>query len=220
MVNMIKRLFALAFFGFVFVASGAVAQDEPNGSNQAAFDTVQTATDELLTLVTQNREVYLQDTELFFSDVEQLLSSVVDFKRIARRVMAKHYKKAEPEQQQAFLDAFKLSLLKVYAKALLEYDNEKIIVLPPHASEKSHDKKQRVDIELYSSDGKKYPITYSMYLDKENQWKMENVIVNGVNIGLTYRNQFARLMKDNSNDIDLVIAGWTSDVTEDAEDAE
>lgn len=205
-----KQFFCAVCFGLILVGQAGFAQAEVQ--NQAAFDTVQIATDELILKITEKREIYQQDTELFFADVDNLLSSVIDFKRIARRVMAKHYKKAEPEQHDAFLDAFKRSLLKVYAKALLEYKNERIVILPPRESSKSSAKKQRVDIELYNSGGKKYPITYSMYLNKENQWKMENVIVNGVNIGLTYRNQFARLMKVNSNDIDLVIAGWTSNV--------
>lgn len=199
-------------FGLTLFMQSIFVQAETEAQNQAAFDTVQVATDELIQKITENRDLYQQDTELFFTDIDNLLSSVIDFQRIARRVMAKHYKKAEPAQHEAFLDAFKRSLLKVYAKALLEYNNERIVILPPRESSSSSNKKQRVDIELYNSGGQKYPITYSMYLNTENQWKMENVIVNGVNIGLTYRNQFARLMKDNSNDIDLVIAGWTSDV--------
>ena len=73
-------------------------------------------------------------------------------------------------------------------------------------------KRQRVDIEFFSAGGQKFPISYSMYLNKQGEWKMENVVVNGVNIGLTYRNQFARLMKDNGNDIDLVVSGWSSDL--------
>jgi len=180
--------------------------------NQAAFDVVQTATDSLLEQVAGKRELYMDDKELFFTDVDELLSSVIDFKRIARRVMAKHYKKAEPEQQEAFEVVFKRSLLKVYATALLDYNNERIVILPPLAKKKVSPKRQRVDIEFYSANGQKYPITYSMYLNKQSEWKMENVIVNGVNIGLTYRNQFAHLMKANQNDVDLVVAGWTSNV--------
>ena len=180
--------------------------------NQAAYDAVESATDELLGQVTSNRELYVEDTELFFADVDALLSSVIDFKRIARRVMAKHYKKAEPEQHVAFESVFKRSLLKVYAKALLDYNSEKIVILPPLAKKKVNPKRQRVDLEFYNAGGQKFPITYSMYLNKQSQWKMENVIVNGVNIGLTYRNQFARLMKVNKNDVDLVVAGWNSDL--------
>ena len=178
---------------------------------QAAFDVVESTTGQLLDQVTEKRELYTADNELFFVDVDDLLSSIIDFKRIARRVMAKHYKKAEPDQREAFERVFKRSLLKVYAKALLDYNNERIVILPPSAKKKVNLKRQRVDIEFFSGAGKKFPISYSMYLNKEKQWKMENVVVNGVNIGLTYRNQFARLMNENKNDIGLAVAGWGSD---------
>ena len=215
MVSMTKTLLALFLICFT---SFTQAQDVTEEFvNQAAYDTVQQATDQLIEQITSKREIYLEDTEQFFADVDGLLSEVIDFKRIARRVMAKHYKKAEPDQQAEFVDVFKRSLLKVYAKALLEYNNEKIEILPPRTSTKVRPNRQRVDIEFFSNDGQMFPISYSMYLNKQGEWKMENVVVNGVNIGLTYRNQFARLMKVHGNDVDLVISGWTSDLEENAE---
>ena len=43
-------------------------------------------------------------------------------------------------------------------------------------------------------------------------WRVRNVIVNGINLGLTYRNQFAEALRSpaNKGDIDKVIAGWTT----------
>jgi phospholipid transport system substrate-binding protein len=39
-----------------------------------------------------------------------------------------------------------------------------------------------------------------------------NVIVNGINLGLTFRNQFDQAMRDNSRDYDAVIDGWSPDL--------
>jgi phospholipid transport system substrate-binding protein len=214
MGSMVKALLGVFLMCLVSLSSVQAQAETTSESfpNQAAYDVVQVATDNLVEQITGKRLEYVENNELFFADVDGMLSAVIDFKRIARRVMAKHYKKAEPEQQLAFEGVFKRSLLKVYAKALLEYDNEKIIILPPSSSKKVNPKRQRVDIEFFSSGGQKFPISYSMYLNKQGEWKMENVVVNGVNIGLTYRNQFARLMKVNGNDVDLVVSGWTSDL--------
>ncbi len=210
MGSMVKTLFGVFLMCLVGLAQAQSSSDA--FPNQAAYDVVQEATDNLIEQITGKRQQYLENNEQFFADVDGMLSSVIDFKRIARRVMAKHYKKAEPEQQDVFEAVFKRSLLKVYAKALLEYDNEKIIILPPSENKKVDLKRQRVDIEFFSAGGQKFPISYSMYLNKQDEWKMENVVVNGVNIGLTYRNQFARLMKVHGNDIDLVVSGWSSDL--------
>lgn len=193
-----------------WMAAAAMAVATPN---QAAYDVVESTTDQLLQRIVEKREVYLEDNQLFFTEVQDLLDPVIDFKRIARRVMAKYYKKATVDQREKFEQVFKQSLLKIYAKGLLEFDNQEVVVLAPSSKRKVNPKKQKVDIEVLSEAGNKYPISYSMYLDKGNAWKMENVIVNGINIGLTYRNQFARLMKVNKNDIDLVITDWTSDVS-------
>jgi phospholipid transport system substrate-binding protein len=39
-----------------------------------------------------------------------------------------------------------------------------------------------------------------------------NVIVNGINLGLTFRNQFDQSMRDNNRDYDAVIRNWSPDV--------
>ena len=194
----------------LLLAWSAAAISEP--PNQGAFEIVQVTTDQLLSQIVEKREVYQQDNQQFFDEIQTLLNPVIDFQRIARRVMAKHYKKATVDQREKFVEVFKESLLKIYAKGLLEFDNQEVIVLEPDRSSKADDRKQKVDIEVIDGNGAKFPISYSMYLDKSNHWRMENVIVNGINIGLTYRNQFARLMKENKNDIDLVITDWTSKV--------
>lgn len=202
------------YLGGIFLWwSAAAVSAMVDTQNQGAFELVQTTTDQLLERIIEKREVYLQDNQLFFDDIQDLLDPVIDFERIARRVMAKHYKKATVDQREKFVRVFKNSLLNIYAKGLLEFDNQDVVVLDPPKVKKKSKKKQKVDIEVRDRDGGKFPISYSMYLDKSNSWRMENVIVNGINIGLTYRNQFARLMKENKNDIDLVITDWSSRVS-------
>ena len=43
----------------------------------------------------------------------------------------------------------------------------------------------------------------------DNGWQVRNLIFDGVNLGLTYRNQFSQLMRETENDADLAIARWT-----------
>ena len=40
---------------------------------------------------------------------------------------------------------------------------------------------------------------------------LQDQLVNGVNLGLTFRNQFQALATEYENDIDEIIAHWTSD---------
>ena len=56
-----------------------------------------------------------------------------------------------------------------------------------------------------------YPITYKVRKDKNENWLIINIIVNGVNLGLTFRNQFQALAAEHDGDIEKIIRHWTSD---------
>ena len=43
-----------------------------------------------------------------------------------------------------------------------------------------------------------------MYLNKQGQWKLINIVINGVNLGLTFRNQFYSLMEKEGNNLEEV----------------
>ena len=120
--------------------------------------------------------------------------------------MGKYYKEASDVQRSRFSKAFRSSLLNTYSKTLVEFQNEKIIVLPPEKVSKRPDR-ARVHIEIRTST-KKYKGIYSMYLDENSDWKIINIYIAGIDLGRTFRNQFYSLMEKNSSDIDLVIKKW------------
>ena len=50
-------------------------------------------------------------------------------------------------------------------------------------------------------------------MENENgKWKLINIVINGVNLGLTFRNQFYSLMKTEDNDMDVVIDKWITSI--------
>ena len=69
-----------------------------------------------------------------------------------------------------------------------------------------------VQMEVISASGNRYPVTYSMYKTAEGKWLMENVIVEGVNIGLAFRDRFGQEMEENRGQIQAVIDGWSDAV--------
>jgi len=74
--------------------------------------------------------------------------------------------------------------------------------------------------EIRLAGGEVYPVIYSMALSEDGQWRMRNIIVNGVNMGLTYRNQFASAVQDAryQGDMDKVIEGWIASVGKDEDE--
>ena len=93
---------------------------------------------------------------------------------------------------------------------MAEFKDEQINVLP-EKEKSSNSKRAKIQLEIITQ-SKVYPALYSMYLDKNSKWKVINIIVNGVNLGLTFRNQFYALMKSHNNDVDKVIEEWVTTI--------
>mgnify|MGYP004453106521 FL=1 len=70
------------------------------------------------------------------------------------------------------------------------------------------DGRASVRMEVISAAGNRYPVTYSMYKAEEGRWMMENVIVEGVNIGLAFRDRFSQEMEKNGGKVQAVINDW------------
>ena len=180
-------------------------------ATQTAADVVKQTTDELLADLQANKQLYQKDPTTFYAALDRILGPVVDLEGISKGVMTvKYSRKASPEQMQRFEQSFKSSLMRFYGNALLEYDNQEIRVLP--LGGKQEPGRESVNMEVKDSKGTVYPLTYTM-VDIDGTWRMRNVIINGINIGKLFRDQFSQSMRDNGNDLDKVIDTWAETVS-------
>ncbi len=67
-----------------------------------------------------------------------------------------------------------------------------------------------VTLDIHGKNGAIYPVEYSLVL-KDDVWKLRNVVINGINIGLQFKSQFGFYMQKHRNDIDSVIEAWRVD---------
>ena len=175
-----------------------------------AHEYVESAHNDILEIIRTKNALFENDPVQFKEEISRALSPIVDFKRISRYVMGKYSKKASFEQLEAFSDVFEKSLLDTYTSTLIEFKDEKINVLDPDKDSKYVDK-AIVRIEIVTSRNI-YPGKYSMYLDKDNRWKILNINVNGMNLAKIFRTQFYSLMEKNGEDIEKVIVNWAASV--------
>jgi phospholipid transport system substrate-binding protein len=167
-----------------------------------------------------NRELYQNDSDAFYNGLNEIMEPVVDFQGIARSVMTVRYSRsATPAQMDRFIETFKRSMVEFYGNALLEFDSGKITVLPPAKGSQQTEERASVNMEVRANNGNVYPVTYTM-ANVDGQWKVRNVIVEGINIGLLFRDQFSQAMQNHRNNLDAVIDNWGSVVAQSRETVE
>lgn len=176
----------------------------------SAHEVVQQTTDTLLADLKANKEQYRSNPAKFYESLDRILGPVVDVDGIARGVMTVRYsRQASPEQMKRFQDNFKRGLMQFYGNALLEYDNQDIRMLPASGSQDAE--RASVGMEIHDGKGVVYPMSYTM-VSVDGAWKLRNVIINGINVGKLFRDQFAQSMQANRNDLDKVIDTWAETV--------
>lgn len=176
----------------------------------SAYETVKSVTDELIARLIVVQPLFESDREKYFQEIDASLAPFIDFAGFSRGVMAKYYRRASSDQKTRFASTFRIALIRTYSKALAEFDNEQIIVLQDDKPQKDP-MKARVRLEVHAKDGATYLMEYSLvWIDEK--WKLRNIVIEGINIGLQFRSQFAASMQEHKNDMDSVIKNWNADV--------
>lgn len=183
----------------------------------SAHEVVKSTTDQLLGDLEANKAAYKQNPQSFYDALDRILGPVVDSEGISRSIMTVKYSRgANDAQLKRFEGNFKRSLMQFYGNALLEYDNQGIRVLPAKAEGAD---RASVGMEVTDNKGTVYPVSYTM-VQQGGQWKLRNVIINGINVGKLFRDQFADSMQRNGNDLDKTIDGWAEVVAKAKDSAE
>ncbi len=197
-----RALFALALM-VALLARPAVAD------NQQLARYVDENTQNLVERLNEERNLYEEDPEAFYEEMDEALTGFVDFRRIAARVMGRYARQAEPEQRDEFVTRFKRSLFDSYAQALVSNSEEFEIAVEGAKINPRDENRASVDMRVTTESGDRYQVTYSMYRKSAgDDWLMENVIVEGVNIGLAFRDRFAQEMESRRGDVEAVIDNW------------
>lgn len=204
-----KQRFFAASFQWVLVAvlglwASAAMAEAAEGTTP--HEVVQSVTDSVMSVIKNSENLLKDNPEEYFTKVRESLESTVSFAFIARNVMASHWSQASEAQREQFAETFTRSMVETLGKGLANYSDLKITTLSPEG-DISAQKRVEVIQEVAAADGTTR-IAYTMAQNKSGEWKLINVVLNGVNLGKSFRDQFAQAMKQNDGDIDKVIAAW------------
>lgn len=129
--------------------------------------------------------------------LEKVIGARFDYEEMAKRSLGKRWRKLRDSEQQEFVRLFTALLVRSYASKIEGYSGEQVEYL----NERTKGKYAEVKTKVIS--GKvEIPLDYRM-LNRSNQWRVYDVVVDGVSLVRNYRGQFAKIIKASSYD-DLV----------------
>ena len=164
-------------------------------------DIVQDTSTRMVDALRQNRQTLDREPGRIYALVDQIVLPNFDFELMSRWVLGRAWQQATPEQRRQFTEEFRTLLVRTYAKALLEYSNEAIRVLPPSGAPDGSE--VTIKTEVRPKTGQPVQINYSMRLG-DDAWKVYDVTVDGVSLVTNYRGTFATQIRDSG--MDAVIA--------------
>ena len=186
-----------------------------------AHGVVDDATRRVMAVVVESRVYFDEDRERYFRQVQEILDPVIDFRGFARSVMgpyasSERYRSLDEtgrarlrDQLDRFTEVMRLGLVRTYSKGLLAYGDSRVEVAPV-ADEEPSAGRATVRQLVYDNQPEPYELIYQMGRGKGGDWQLRNIVIEGVNLGEIYRNQFEASARKNDGDLDAVIASWTA----------
>jgi phospholipid transport system substrate-binding protein len=93
-------------------------------------EVIQEAVDLLAEGLNGRKEELAADKAALYSFIDGILLPRFDREFAAGSVLAKHWRTASKEQQNRFVEAFYVTLLHKYADGILEFDTDRVEILP------------------------------------------------------------------------------------------
>ena len=207
-------------FGWLWIvtmiATGVGAQ-----AATTAHDVVRETTGQVMAVVEEAQGYVEEDPERYFEEIQGILDGVVDFRGFARGVMGPYatsdrYRSLDEagraqlrEQLDRFSEVMRTGMVRTYGKGLLAFSGSSIEISKPSLDE-AQQSKVSVEQLIFSDDAQSYVVMYQMGRDKQGDWKLRNMIIESINLGEIYRNQFQSAARKENGDLDAVIDQWST----------
>lgn len=209
--------FAAGFLTVAFIAMACLVNPLSAWAEQAAGNgddpQSEAAVSALIQMRLSNMLTAIGDSSLSNDTIIEELRSNVDFPAITRGVMGKAHRKAMSTAQQArFQGEFEQSMVVLLRSALSGDEAYTVEAKQTRLSTKNPERAQTFAV-VSTPDGQQIDLIASLAFVQGN-WKVRNLIFEGINLGRTYRSQFDQLMQDNGGNPDAAIDAWAEQVGE------
>ncbi|MGB5491263.1 MAG: ABC transporter substrate-binding protein [Woeseiaceae bacterium] len=194
---MSQRILKSLFVVLAIVAlpgAASATTDSPNAI-------IDTAVVQLTEMLDGRKAELAADRKALYTLIDKILLPRFDRKFAAQVVLAKHWRSASKEQKTRFIEAYYQALVRKYADGVLEFDPDRIKVLPYRGDQSKP--RTRVRSEVVLDDKTKVSVDYEL-VKRESGWLVFNVVIEGVSYVRNFRAELDAEIRGSS--LDEVIA--------------
>lgn len=125
--------------------------------------------------------------------IQAAAEKLFDFVELSKRTLGLNWNNFTPEQRKEFVHLFETILKDAYIEKITAYDNE-----PVNFTKEAPLSETTVEVSsvVVMKGGQQVPINYRV-IKKENDWRVYDVVIEGVSLINNYRTQFREILGNN-----------------------
>ena len=125
--------------------------------------------------------------------IQAAAEKLFDFVELSKRTLGLNWNNFTPEQRKEFVHLFETILKDAYIEKITAYDNE-----PVNFTKEVPLSETTVEVSsvVVLKGGQQVPINYRV-IKKENDWRVYDVVIEGVSLINNYRTQFREILGNN-----------------------
>ena len=181
----------------LLAAAGLLAAFALHAQEQKPDELVKQVTEDVMKAIQSDKQLAAGDKQKALRLAEEKILPHVDFDEATRLAVGRSWREASAEQKKQLTGEFRRMLLRTYSNAISAYQGQQMKVLPLHMKAGETDVAVR---NQYIKPGQK-PVQVDYQMHKVgNDWKIYDIIVEGVSLVLTYRSEFDQVVKESGVD--------------------
>ena len=158
---------------------------------------VKTTTMDVTTILKRDKAVLLNDSTKLYALIDAKVVPHFDFNQMTILAVGRYWRQATPAQQQVLIKEFRTLLVRTYANALAEFNNQVIEFKPFNMVANATD----VTVQTQVKQPGAQPISIDYSMEKTvTGWKVYDVSIDGVSLVTNYRGSFATEIRNSGMD--------------------
>jgi phospholipid transport system substrate-binding protein len=158
----------------------------------SAMEAIKTSVQDVLDVLTDQELRHPDRAQERWKQLEKVISARFNYDEMARRSLGAHWQSRNDREKEQFVEAFRNFLCSVYFSRVQQYSGEQIEFL----SETAEDGYTEVRTRLVSAKHE-IPVNYRL-VHTSGDWRVYDVVVDGVSLVGNFRGQFNRIIRSSS----------------------